>query len=100
MGLDIQVLRENAKAVSPPHHLNFLNPKSVAILLESVNFNVLEISTPGVLDFDIIKNNIDKADGKIWKNLLEYLTGTEIDQFQNFISSVGISSHMMVVCSM
>ena len=33
MGIDIQLLGEHSKALSPPHHLNFMNPKSVSNLL-------------------------------------------------------------------
>ena len=56
MGLDIQLLKENSKSVSPPHHLNFLNPKSVSNMLTEVGFSVLEITTPGKLDIDIVRN--------------------------------------------
>ena len=57
IGLDIQVLGKHAKALSPPHHLNFLNPKSASSLLESIGFSIIETSTPGKLDIDILKNN-------------------------------------------
>ena len=41
IGIDIQILKENAKAISPPHHLNFFNPKSISFLLEKNQFIVL-----------------------------------------------------------
>ena len=56
-GLDIQVLWEQSKSVSPPHHLNFLNPASVPLLLDRCGFETLEITTPGKLDIDIMKNS-------------------------------------------
>ena len=37
MGVDIQVLWEYSKSVSPPHHLNFFNPKSIEKILKQVN---------------------------------------------------------------
>jgi hypothetical protein len=56
-GVDIQALWEDSKSVTPPHHLNFLNPRSVALLLARLGFENLAITTPGKLDIDILANN-------------------------------------------
>ena len=40
-GIDIQAMWEDSKSVSPPHHLNFLNPHSVKLLLERVGLRPL-----------------------------------------------------------
>jgi len=96
MGLDIQVLGEHAKALSPPHHLNFMNPKSVAALLEKTGFEVLEAITPGKLDVDILKNNKEFIKDSFWKNVLEYSSEEELVLIQQFIADVGLSSHMMI----
>lgn len=98
MGLDIQVLKENAKALSPPHHLNFLNPKSVSVLLERSGFEVLEAITPGTLDIDILRNNQQFIKDDFWKNILGYLSEDKLSSFQEFISKSGLSSHMMITC--
>jgi len=98
MGADIQVLWQDSKSISPPMHLNFLNPKSVEILLKDIGFKVLETSTPGKLDLDIMKNNIDKIKDKFWKNFLDYSTTQEQNNMQKIISENKLSSHMMVVC--
>ncbi|WEK19665.1 MAG: class I SAM-dependent methyltransferase [Candidatus Pedobacter colombiensis] len=98
MGLDIQILGEHAKAISPPHHLNFLNPKSVSKLLEKVGFNVLEAKTPGKLDVDILKNNTQFIKDNFWQNYFKYATQDEQDEMQLFIANAGLSSHMMITC--
>ena len=98
MGVDIQSLWEDSKSLSPPMHLNFLNPKSLEILLKNIGFNVLEISTPGKLDIVIMNNNIDKIKVKFWKNSLEYSSIQEKNNMQKFISENKLSSHMMIVC--
>lgn len=98
MGIDIQALWQNSKAVSPPMHLNFFNPKSIEKLLSNIGFKVIEISTPGKLDIDIMTNNIDKINDKFWTNYLEYSTRDEKHEMQKFISQNKLSSHMMVVC--
>jgi hypothetical protein len=96
MGLDIQVLGEHAKALSPPHHLNFMNPKSVSTLMRNAGFEVLEAITPGKLDIDILKNNKAVIKDTFWRNVLDYSSGEELESIQQFISDSGLSSHMMI----
>jgi hypothetical protein len=98
MGVDIQVLKQNAKALSPPHHLNFLNPKSVTLLLQKIGFNVIEAITPGKLDMDILKNHKDDITQEFWKNVVEYYSEAELDKIQTLIAESGLSSHMMITC--
>lgn len=98
IGVDIQVLGEHSKSLSPPHHLNFLNPKSVSLLLKKLGFEVLEASTPGKLDLDIIKNNKEFITDNFWKNIIEYLNTEELEMLQDDIASKGLSSHMMITC--
>lgn len=98
MGIDIQLLGEHAKALSPPHHLNFMNPKSVSALLIQNGFEVLEAITPGKLDMDIIRKNKKFIKDAFWKNVIEYLTEDELSIMQDFIASSGLSSHMMITC--
>ncbi len=96
MGVDIQSLWEHSKAVSPPMHLNFFNPKSIEILLINIGFEVLEVSTPGLLDIDIMNNNKAHIQDRFWKNFLDYSSENEKKQMQEFISNNKLSSHMMI----
>jgi 2-polyprenyl-3-methyl-5-hydroxy-6-metoxy-1,4-benzoquinol methylase len=98
MGIDIQLLGQHAKALSPPHHLNFLNPKSVSVLLQKNGFDVLEAITPGKLDVDILKKNQQYIIDPFWKNLFAYYNEDELNQLQDFIANSGLSSHMMITC--
>lgn len=98
MGVDIRTLWEDAKPVSPPMHLNFLNPKSITILLEKVGFEVVEVTTPGKLDIDIMNNNKDNIKDRFWKDFLDYTNEEEKQNMQKFISDNKLSSHMMIVC--
>jgi hypothetical protein len=98
MGIDIQLLGEHSKALSPPHHLNFFNPKSVSSILISNGFEVLSAITPGKLDIDILSKNINLIQEPYWKNLLSYLNQNELDKMQEKIVELGISSHMMITC--
>lgn len=99
-GFDIQVLWEKAKAVTPPHHLNFLNPASLGHLLRSSGLHVEEIETPGRLDWDIVEGVIlhEGADpGRFWKLLSRKASATIRREFQEWLSRSRLSSHMRAV---
>ena len=99
-GFDIQVLWEKSKSVSPPHHLNFFNPRSVTMLLEANNFVVDKVDTPGKLDWDIVEGmyrdeGIDP--GRFWGLIAETAEPAVKNSLQAWISKNGLSSHMRVV---
>ncbi|MDG1143281.1 MAG: class I SAM-dependent methyltransferase, partial [Burkholderiales bacterium] len=97
-GVDIQALWEDSKSIMPPHHLNFFNPHSIEILLKYCGFEMVDVSTPGKLDMDILTNNSDKIKDRFWRTVIARSTGEERQRWQDFISSSGWSSHMMIVC--
>lgn len=98
VGVDIRVLWENSKSVSPPHHLNFFNPKSIRLLLNRIGFEVLQTSTPGKLDIDIMSNNTQFVNDRFWKTFLYQATQEEKTAMQILIAECGLSSHMLTVC--
>jgi hypothetical protein len=97
-GLDILLLKENSKAISPPHHLNFLNPRSMEIFLERLSFVPLEITTPGKLDVDIIGKNMSHVHEDSWKILMKYGSEHFKRELQALLRTHNFSSHMMVIC--
>lgn len=94
-GVDIQVLGVHSKSVSPPHHLNFFNPKSVAILAGEVGFSAVEVITPGKLDIDIMYNSQQHIHDTFWSSFLKNSDTTQRDLMQEAVQKIGISSHMM-----
>ena len=88
---------DKSKAISPPHHLNFFNPKSIKILFENIGFSIIEISTPGKLDINIMANNIKDVKDRFWKNFLLNSSDEEKKDMQEFISKQNLSSHIMVI---
>ena len=99
-GFDIQVLWDKSKSVSPPHHLNFFNPRSIKMLLKKCGFTIEEISTPGKLDWDIVEGMIrnDGIDaGRFWNLLSKEGIETAKEEFQDWISRNNFSSHMRIV---
>ena len=97
-GVDIQALWENSKAISPPHHLNFLNPKSIRVLLERCGLETIEVTTPGKLDIDILSNNQNSIRDRFWKTFVKYATDQEKIDTQQMITENKMSSHMMICC--
>lgn len=97
-GVDIQVLWEHSKAISPPHHLNFFNPLSIRTLLEASGFEPVEITTPGKLDINIIENNIRLVSTRFWRTFFRITSEQDKQDLQEYISSHLLSSHMLVIC--
>jgi hypothetical protein len=97
-GVDIQALWEDSKSVSPPHHLNFLNPSSLGVLMRRLGFDLLEVTTPGKLDLDILVNNQKFIKDRFWKTFVASANEDQRAKWQAHISASGWSSHMMAVC--
>jgi 2-polyprenyl-3-methyl-5-hydroxy-6-metoxy-1,4-benzoquinol methylase len=97
-GVDIRSLWQDSKAVFPPHHLNFFNPSSIRVLLERQQFKVLEVTTPGKLDIDILCNNKELIKDRFWQIFVDQADSDQRSKMQTLLSENGFSSHMMVVC--
>ena len=98
-GFDISVLRENSVAVDH-EHLNHFTANSITVMLNEIGFKVLEISTPGELDVDIVSKTVQKENLKLdpfLKKLCIDKKDTLGENFQSFLKENKLSSHMMVV---
>ena len=100
LGFDIQLLWEQSKSVSPPHHLNFFNPQSIHMFLENIGFKLLEISTPGQLDWDIVEGGFFKEaldPGRFFKTVALNGSVKAKKELQSWISRHHFSSHMRII---
>jgi len=100
LGFDIQILWERAKIVFPPQHLNFFNPHSMEALMVRKGFEIVEITTPGQLDWDIIEGAYqhDRLDpGRFFKTVSRYGTAEAKRDLQQWIRDNHFSSHMRVI---
>lgn len=99
-GFDIQVLWEKSRSVFPPHHLNFLNPDSLAGLCQSVGFEVRSSETPGLLDWQIVEGACERGDVQVerfWRHLGTHGSAECKQEFQQWIAKHRFSSHMRVI---
>ena len=100
-GFDIQVLQENSKSVSPPHHLNFFSISGFIHLMQRAGFTHIHVTTPGKLDVSIVSNAFKEdrevLTGQRFISHLINLKPEVIESFQNFLSRNLLSSHCWVL---
>jgi len=99
-GWDILVLREHSNSVSPPHHMNFLNPHSIELLAERKGWRVVDLFTPGELDVDIVANFAKYNPYVELDRFIQEILASDAETqsaFQRFLADNRLSSHMWVV---
>ena len=99
-GFDLLLLWEKHKSIEPPHHLNLFNTISVKGLLKRIGFEIVEISTPGCLDWDIVEGMVKNEGvdcGRFWNLLAREGSERCKDELQEWVSGHNFSSHMRVV---
>jgi SAM-dependent methyltransferase len=95
-GFDVQVLWGDAKAVSPPHHLNFLSVEGLDALFRRAGLSDVEVETPGELDVEIVRNGLPADAPRFLRLLLERRDGDVGDRFQAFLREAKLSSHTWI----
>ena len=97
-GFDLQVLWDRSTQISPPHHINFLSVRGFEALFARGGLSSVEVSTPGQLDVDIVRNAANKnAELLEQHRFLGALLRDDIaENFQAFLSRNCLSSHAWV----
>jgi len=99
-GFDIQTLWEHAD-VFPIEHVNLVSVEGMREMLEQIGFDVLEISTPGLLDLQIIQRVAKEVEEvripRFLRYFLEHRDIGSTDRLQEFLQSQRLSSHMRVL---
>lgn len=96
-GFDLQVLWDRADGVLPPDRLNLLSVEGWESLLARNGFEVLEFSTPGMFDLDVV-SRAAAADPalplpRFVSTLLERRGPAERRSFQEFLQGALLSSY-------
>jgi SAM-dependent methyltransferase len=99
-GFDIQMLWEESNSIFPPHHINFLSVAGLGRLFERAGLDEVEVTTPGVLDVDIVRNAVKRRPQllqghRFLSRLLD--NDAKAAEFQAFLSRNRLSSHAWVL---
>lgn len=100
-GFDLQVLWNNSKSIFPLDRINVLSNKGLNLLFKRHNLEILEYSTPGLLDLDIVKNAIqgdkkvsvprfvrtliEQGDEQLYKDFQEFLQINRLSSFTRIL---------------
>lgn len=98
MGFDIATLEARALAVDV-EHVNLFNPESLCRLVTAYGFDVLEVTTPGRLDAEFVREAVLAGEYSLaGQPLLQRVLVDEWarlgEPFQQFLADNGLSSHM------
>lgn len=103
LGFDVLELGSSSSSLGYLY-IQLFNPASMRMLLERNSFEIVEMTTPGLLDVDLVRKAYAKADQAQQNNLSNWLRelllyGDEniLDEFQSFLSKNLLSSHLWVV---
>ena len=100
-GFDLQVLWENSTSIFPPDRINIFSRHGLELLFKRHGFDIIEYSTPGFLDLDIVKNAVRKDPAIELPRFVETILRNGDDQvyhdFQDFLQLSKLSSFVRIV---
>ena len=96
-GFDLQTLWERSENLFPPDRLNVFSIEGLKIFFERHGFECLELSTPGILDVEIVAKSLREDQTLKLPKFVEYLLNNRSDEikraFQEFLQSSLLSSY-------
>lgn len=100
-GFEISVLQKLSTSVDV-EHLNYFNPSSLSHIVHECNLEVLELSTPGELDAELVRKKVLSGEFDISsQSFLKHVLIDDWDRlgipFQKFLADNNLSSHMWLV---
>lgn len=99
-GLEYQVLGEHAPNLNPINRMNLLSVEALIKHVENAGFEILEFSTPGRLDVDIVRRVLEQNQNlnidSFWRYLFEFRTEKAWQGLQNFLQENRLSSHVRI----
>ena len=98
-GFDIVTLKEENNRIYPYEHILLPSVKGLVLFLEANGFEVLEITTPGVMDVKYVLDSREKLDTResFVRYLLEESSQSMLQEFQRFLQKSCLSSFVCVI---
>jgi 2-polyprenyl-3-methyl-5-hydroxy-6-metoxy-1,4-benzoquinol methylase/ribosomal protein S27E len=83
-------------------HINYFNSSALSMLIESHGFKIVESSTPGKLDIDLLKHALEsesQLDSSLsfWRHFISLSDSEDLQKMQQIIANSGLSSHLWIV---
>jgi len=99
-GFEYQVLGEHSPNMIPLDRLNLLSLEALRGQIEKAGFEIIEISTPGRLDVEIVKKAVEK-NPKIplhpfWQYLFRHRDANASNSLQEYLQQYQLSSHVRI----
>jgi len=100
-GFDLRVLWEHSPIIYPPDRLNLLSVEGLENLSKRHGFEILEFSTPGTFDVEIVKRTLQRKPELTCDRFIRYLLMERDDQalrkFQEYLQEHRLSSYVRLV---
>lgn len=98
-GFDILTLKEKNTKIYPYEHILLPSVRGIMNFLRNNGFEVLEITTPGVMDVKYVMEDLDKlGDGEEFvRHLLKEGDESTLQEFQRFLQKSCMSSFIRVI---
>jgi hypothetical protein len=99
-GFDLQILWDKTPYIFVPEHLNLLSVEGIATLVARAGYELIELSTPGQLDLQLVKHASEQDPSIQLPAFVRYLVDSRDrlahDDFQAFLQKHRLSSHVRV----
>lgn len=99
-GFDLKMLWDKSNQISPPHHINFHSIKGFELLFNRAGLHEIQITTPGKLDVDIVRNYVENNPQIVKGNRFMRALLDDRDKskfFQEFLAENQLSSHAWIL---
>jgi hypothetical protein len=99
-GFDMALLGFENLYLCPPDRTNCFTLKGLAAFIENAGFQLIEVSTPGVLDVEIVEAHMKSNPGLNLSPFEREIMESEPEakqQFQSFLQQAGLSSYARIV---
>jgi len=99
LGFDVLTLREHSDSIFPLDHLFLPSPLAMQKLLEETGFEVLEITTPGLMDAAYVNKSKEQIppDQYFQRYLMAQQDPFLLERLQGFLQRNNLSSHLRCV---
>lgn len=98
-GFDILTLRENSDSIFPLDHICLPSPGGIENVLGEVGFEILELTTPGMLDVKYVQTSPKGIPKEQYLQRYIFAQGDErlLERLQGFLQRNNLSSHLRCV---